>query len=241
MSYSQLKKTDDEFAEIFSQKSKITKIRNFDDKNLNLILSSENIVGSLKPILENMLGHTIDDHKVALIPNAGVGTDKMQMSYVYLEQFTTINNMYLKQLDLERWPKELILEDLEKCDVISFSGGLVSRLMGSIDALGIRDNLVSMFRAGKPFIGFSAGAMCMPKTTYFAQKFIGEPDPEAEKTKPLGLVDFEIYPHFEDVMLPSLRELLPKDKNIEAYAIKATEALIITKGELLQAGSPVRI
>lgn len=241
MAYSKFIKTQEEFDEIFSTKSEVSKVRDFRNKDLNLILSSENIVGSLKPILEGMLDREVDDLKVALVPNAGVGTDKMQMSYQYLEQFTTINNMYLKQLDVERWPKELILEGLEKCDIISFSGGMVSRLLKSIDRLDIRKEVIELLHTGKPFIGFSAGAMCMSETTYFAQNFIGEPDPEVSEVKPVGLVDFEVYPHFEDVMLPSLQNMLPKNKNVEAYALKATEAMIVTKGELLQAGSPVKI
>lgn len=241
MSYSKFIKTQEEFDEIFSTKSEISKVRDFKDKNLNLILSSENIVGSLKPMLENMLNNDVDDLKVALIPNAGIGTAKMQMSYEYLEQFTTINNMYLKLLDIERWPKELILEGLEKCDIISFSGGSVSRLLKAIDKIGIRHELVNFFKSGKPFIGFSAGAMCMPETTYFARNFIGEPDPDVGTVKPLGLVDFEVYPHFEDIMLPSVKSMLPQEENIEAYGLKPTEAMIVTKGELLQAGSPIKL
>lgn len=241
MSYSQFKKSADEFDEIFSMKSKISKVRDYHNENLNLILSSENIVGTLKPILEKMLDKELDDLKVALIPNAGIGTDKMQMSYVYLEQFTTINNMYLKQLDIERWPKKLILDGLNKCDIISFSGGSVSRLLQAIDEINIRKEILALLRAGKPFIGFSAGAMIMSESTYFAEQFIGEPDPELAKLDPLGLVEFEVYPHFEPIMLPSIQSMLPPDSNIEAYALTANEALIVTKGELLQAGNPVYI
>ncbi len=241
MSYSKFIRTQEEFDQIFSRKSKVKKVRDFKDKNLNLILSSENIMGSLKPILENILNSEVDNLKVVLIPNAGVGTGKMQMSYEYLEQFTTINNMYLKLLDIERWPKELILESLRTCDIISFSGGMVSRLIKAIDKIGIREELLEMLRNGKPFIGFSAGAMSMAQTTYFAKHFIGESDPEVEEIRPLGLVDFEVYPHFEEIMLPSIQAMIPEGSNIEAYALKPTEAMIITKGELLQAGSPARI
>jgi len=241
MSYTKLRKTKEELDKIFSTKSKISKIRNLDDKNLNLILSSENFVGTLKPILENILGDDLDDKKIILIPNAGVGTEKMEMSYYYLEQFTTLNNMYLKQLDVLRWPKDLILRALKDCDVISFSGGVVSRLLKSINDANIRNELLDILKSGKPFVGFSAGAMAMPKTTYFARNFIGEPDPEVVNYEPFGLVDFEIYPHFEDVILPSIKMMIPNDKNIEAYALREFEALIITNGELLQAGNPVKI
>ncbi len=241
MSYSQLKKSQDELDKIFSNKSKITKIRDYDDKNLNVILSSENFIGSLKPVLERMLKSELDDLKVVLIPNAGIGTEKMQMSYSYLEQFTTLNNMYLKQLDIERWPKSLILESLKRCDVISFSGGLASRLLKAIDDIEIREYIVKIIRSGKPFVGFSAGAMTLPKTTYFARHFMGEQDVEIENVSPLGIIDFEVYPHFEDIMLPAVKSMIPNDLNVEAYAMRDYDALIITGGELLQAGNPIKI
>ena len=81
----------------------------------------------------------------------------------------------------------------------------------------------------------------MSETTNFAKHFIGEPDPDVDGMTPLGLVNFEVYPHFEDIMLPSIKSMLSKNENIEAYALKATEAMIVTKGELLQAGNPIKI
>lgn len=241
MSYSTFHKTEDEFKEIFSHASKISTVSNYPDKKINLILSSEHIVGTLKPILETMLESKLDDKKVVLIPNGGIGMGKVQMSYTYLEQFTTINNMYLKQLDILRWQKKLLLEALTSCDVISFSGGYVSNIIQAIDRANIRKEVVEILKKGKPFIGFSGGGMTMSKTTYFAQHFIGEPDPAVVGLKPLGLVDFEVYPHFEDIMLPSIKTMLPNNKKIEAYALRATEAMIVTKGKLRQAGSPIRI
>lgn len=239
MSYRKFRKTTDEFSQIFSLSTKVSKIRDFPNKKLNVVLSSESFISSLLPILEKMLGDEIDNKKVVLIPNAGVGTEKVQMSYNYLVEFTTINNMYLKQLDLERWPKDIILESLHSCDVISISGGMVSRLLRAIDALGIRDELIEIINSGKPFFGFSAGSMVMSDTTQFAQHYMGEPDPEVAELSPLGIVDFEIYPHFEDTMLSSVKELASNLK--EAYAVRPHEALVITDGQLLKVGEPIKI
>lgn len=235
MSYSKFKNKS-EHAEIFKVDSKVTQISDFPDKNLNLILPSENLFKSLKPVLERMLNSKLDDKKVVLIPNGGVKDDRAQMSYVYLQQFTSINNMYLKQLDLDRWPKNILEDSLRSCDAIVISGGLVSLLIKSIDRSGIRDVLIDLIKSGKPTIGFSAGAMLLSETTYFAQHYIGESDPEVVSEKPLGIVDFEIYPHFEDVLLPSITKLLPK--NIKGYALRASDAIIVTEGKLLKAGEP---
>lgn len=81
--------------------------------------------------------------------------------------------------------------------------------------------------------------MCLAQTTYFAEKFIGEEDPGVATLQPLGIVDFEIYPHFEDTLLPLVQALLPP--TIKGYALRPEDALIVTGGELLQAGAPVEI
>ncbi|MDQ6985537.1 MAG: Type 1 glutamine amidotransferase-like domain-containing protein [Candidatus Dojkabacteria bacterium] len=239
MSYNKLNRKIDEFPDVFPKNTKVEKLRDFPDSNLNLILSASSFVYRIGPILEEMLGESIENKKVVLIPNAGVGTEKVDMVYQYLFEFTTIHNMYLKMLDIERWPKEIILESIKNCDVLAFSGGLVSRLISSVEKTGIREEIVEIIKSGKPTMGFSSGAMVMSNTTHFALDYLGETDPEVKDKKPFGLVDFEIYPHFEDPMLPSIKSLA---KNIkEAYTVKNDQALVIHKGKLIAIGEVQRL
>lgn len=233
MSYSLLKRKGGEFDNIFSN-AKLKIIKNVANPNLNLILSSESFVSKLKPILEEMLQDELDDKKVVLIPNAGFGMDKIQMSYQYLEEFTTINNMYLKQLDLERWPTDILIQALESCDVLSISGGLVSRLIQSIDKANLREKIITIISSGKPTIAFSAGAMSMSRSTIFAQNFIGEPDPEASKVDPLGIVEFEIYPHYQPDIFSKVARLAVNLE--ESFGVEASQALFLTKGKLWEVG-----
>ncbi|MCC7304442.1 Type 1 glutamine amidotransferase-like domain-containing protein [bacterium] len=238
MSYTKFKKKS-EFKEIFYVDAQIQEFMPYPNHGLNVILPSEHLFKSLKPILEKVLGGDLDNKKVVLIPNGGINEDRAHMSYVYLQQFTTINNMYLKQLDIENWPKKIILDALQDADVLVVSGGLVSRLLRSIDKANIRSEIVQMIKLGKPFVGFSAGAMCLSETTHFAENFIGESDPEVITENPLGVIDFEIYPHFEDNLYSRVEELLPK--NIRGFAVRPTDAVIITEGKLLLAGAPIPI
>lgn len=238
MSYSKFKGKA-AFKEVFSVDSPVREIGAYPDEALNMILPSEHLFKSLKPMLEKMLGGALDDKKVVLIPNGGLDQARADMSYVYLQEFTTINNMYLKQLDLEKWPKEILLHSLETCDVICMSGGLVSRLLYAIDKAGIRENLVEIIEKGKPFVGFSAGAMCVSSSTHWAAHFIGESDPHVMNFSPLGLVNFEVYPHFEDNLLPAVEKLLPK--GVKGFALRPEDAVVITKGKFYFAGNPVEI
>jgi dipeptidase E len=238
MSYTKFKNKS-QYKEIFETNSKITQMRTYPDKRINLILPSEHLVKTLKPVLEKMLKSELDDKKVALIPNGGVDEARMNMSYVYLQEFTTINNMYLKQLDLDKWPTDVLIESLNSCDVIVISGGFVSMLLKSIDKAGIREFLVKLIKSGKPFIGFSAGAMCLSSSTIFAEKYIGESDAVVKGLTPLGIIDFEIYPHFEDEMLGDVKKLLPD--GIKGYALHSSDAIVITDGTVYSAGNPVEV
>ncbi len=240
MSYADFKRYQKEFDEVFSLKSEITKISDYPDSRLNMVLSSAHFMGSLKPILCRMLKvEDLDDLKVALIPNAANYSGKMEMVYGYLEQFTTLNNMYLKMLDVSRWPKQLILDGLDNADIIAVNGGFVSYFIKALDEADLRNEFLEIIRGGKPYMGFSAGSMIFSETTHFAKHYINEQDPEINNVTPLGLVDFEVYPHFEPIMEASVRTMLPPE--LKGYAITDTEAIIITEGELLKAGEPLEI
>ena len=52
-----------------------------------------------------------------------------------------------------------------------------------------------------------------------AEWFIGEEEPGASLVPGLGLIDFEIYPHFEDKLLPQIKKLWKKDQG-KLYMIK---------------------
>ena len=218
---------------------KVRYVRDFPNKKLKMILSSEKFALSIKPILMQHLGSDLDNKKVVLIPNAGIGTEKMEMVYQHLVEFTTLHNMYLKLIDIEKWDKKLILKAIIDCDALAISGGLVSRLIKTIDRVGIREELVKTIQMGKPYIGFSAGSMIVSNTTNFVKDFMGEPDPDVEELKPLGLVDFEIYPHFENTMLLSVQKMVAEGE--EAYAVHNDEALVISNGKLLEVGEPIHL
>jgi peptidase E len=127
---------------------------------------------------------------------------------------------------------------LERSDIIAFSGGLVSRLMKSVDNLGLRNDLLELFQT-KVVLGFSAGAMSMSKTQHFAKKYIGEPDPDVENDSGFGVIDFEIYPHFEKGQEGKVRKLIPE--GIKSYAFDNDAAIAYRDGDLDFVGDVERL
>ncbi len=209
-------------------------------QKLNLLLCSDesNFLLELVPILEQMWGDKLDDKKIVLIPNGGIGEGRASMTQNCIEQFCINNNAYIKILDLEKTTKAKALDTLNSCDIIMIHGGYVSRIINAIDNLGIRNELLELINTGKPYIGFSSGSMVASTTTTVAETYPGEPDPDLAGLKPLGLVNFEIFPHFQDSMLEEVTKLAKDVK--EAYAIRNTDALVVTNRQLLKVGNPVK-
>lgn len=208
-------------------------------KNARLALCSENYTAQIHVSLSNLFGGDLTGQTVCLIPNAGEGKDRQEMVSQYLRQFADVAKFKVQVLDLLTQTKASVLSVMESADIVSFSGGMVSRLVRAIDKVGIRLELVELIKSGKPTIGFSSGSMVMSSSVYFATDYIGEPDLEIEGVEPLGVVGFEMYPHFENAMLASVKQLT---KGIdEAYALGDNEALVVAGGKLYSIGKPVSL
>ena len=71
--------------------------------------------------------------------------------------------------------------------------------------------------------------MICAKTQYSTEWYIGEPEPGANLIPGLGLVDFEIYPHFEDKNLAKIKKLW---KQGELYLLKDGEVITFVDGKI---------
>lgn len=89
---------------------------------------------------------------------------------------------------------------------------------------GIDKKLLELLDKGMLYVGSSAGSMVCAKTQLSAEWYLGEPEPGASLVPGLGLVDFEIYPHFEDDQLPKIRKLWKGD---ELYLLKNGEVIVV--------------
>lgn len=61
-------------------------------------------------------------------------------------------------------------------------------------------------------MGSSAGSMICASTQYSSAWYLQEPEPGADLVPGLGLVDFEIYPHYDEVELPEIEKRWEKGK-----------------------------
>ncbi len=124
---------------------------------------------------------------------------------------------------LEENANDILIDKLVNKDIIWFAGGLVGYLSYwvrrcSLD-LYLKDNLKD-----KICVGSSAGSMLFCNDSEMATWEFVDNERGASDIKTLGLVDFDIYPHYEEHLLPQIKE---RYKGKKLYLLKNGEEIIV--------------
>jgi peptidase E len=94
---------------------------------------------------------------------------------------------------------------LADCDLVFMSGGDVDHGMNVLNQRGVTDDLRKLAKAGKPFVGISAGAIML------ARHWVRFPDDDDSKAEPfdcLGIAPLHMDAHSEDDGWSELRTLV---------------------------------
>ena len=91
--------------------------------------------------------------------------------------------------------------------------------------------LPELLEAGSVYVGSSAGSMVAAHSLGVTEWYLGEEEKGAEVIPGLGLVDFEIYPHYEESMYETIKEKRENshgggEKN-PLYLLKNGEAITV--------------
>lgn len=136
--------------------------------------------------------------KIAYIPTAanaeeGYGIWKTGGSW------KTVNSLGsdVKAIVLEEFRNESVIEILINSDIIWVGGGYWGYLMYWFRLCGIDKALPEMLEKGIIYIGSSAGANICSRTLEIAKIHHDGGEPGAEIFPGLGLIDFDIYPHYQ--------------------------------------------
>jgi hypothetical protein len=79
----------------------------------------------------------------------------------------------------------------------------------------------------------------MSKSLEIAQWYPGGPEPGAAKVPGMGLLDFEIFPHYDESMLELIKEKKKKDQ--EYWLLKNTQAISYDNGTIKKHGGEILI
>lgn len=190
---------------------------------MKLFLASEAKHPDTISKLEDYVGG-LKGKNIAYIPTANNGEnpyDEWRTDSATWDLIKEIGNA--EPVVLEEYRDESVLDKLRGRDIIWFAGGACGYLMYWVRRCGIDENIKELLNKSV-YVGSSAGSMITYKDLKIADWYIGESEVGASYIPGLDLVDFEIYPHYEDHLYDQIKSLY---KGKKLYLLKNGEEIIV--------------
>ncbi len=176
---------------------------------MKLLLTSAGIKNtSIHNALVDLIGKPIAECNALCIPTAGYGHPQVKpfrawrfisgqepdcpMTELGWKSVGVLELTALPSIDKERW-----VSWVRETDVLLVNGGDALYLGHWMRQSGLADLLPSLHET--VWVGLSAGSMVM--TPRIGQEFVGWKPPAGDDST-LGIVDFSIFPHLDNEMLP---------------------------------------
>jgi dipeptidase E len=205
---------------------------------VKLLLTSGGVTNeSIRDALVDLLGKPIAESTALYIPTAQWGHPMLDPTTVRraaaceppFHRLTGLGWASLGVLELTALPsigKERWIPWVREADVLLADGGDATYLCHWLRESGLSDLLPSLPET--VWVGISAGSMVM--TPRIGPDFVNWPDAPDDRT--LGLVDFSIFPHLEDMPDNTMSEAQrwAADIAAPAYAIDDQTAIKVTDG-----------
>lgn len=174
--------------------------------------------------LENIAGG-IKGKKVAYIPTAANGEEGWE-SWRQGGTWQIVKGLGadLKLVQLEDFKNNFKKEDLGTPDIIWFAGGVPGYLMYWIKRCSLDAILPGILSRGCLYVGSSAGAMVAGQSLEAAAWGFVDGERGSENIKPLGLVDFDIYPHYRPELNSRIKSLY---KGKKLYLLENEESILV--------------
>lgn len=191
-----------------------------DASNPNTIESLDNYVNGLR------------DKNVIYIPTAKNGQNPFG-SWRDSDTWKMLKkNVNAKALQLEEYYNGLPLQIFKDTDVIWMSGGASGYLMYWIIKTGF-DLLLPKILESSIYVGSSAGSMITGPNLDVSDWYIGEDERGAKYIPSLRLVDFDIYPHYNEKDYDQIKSLY---KGKKLYLLKDGENIIVDDDKIIVDG-----
>jgi len=186
-------------------------------------------IKSLEKFVGGFVGKTI-----AYIPTASNGETGWE-SWKQGGSWEMINNLNAKVrlVVLESFRNKSVLNELQNVNVILFAGGVPGYLMYWIRRCEIDKNIENILKSNTIFVGSSAGAMIAGQSLEISEFGFVDGEIGAKEIKPLSLVDFDIYPHYDEKDLPQIKKLYTGKK---MYLLKNGEQIIVDGDKIIVEG-----
>lgn len=203
-----------------------------------LLTSSGNTNKSIENELLKLLGKPFKKSHITFIPTAAneeVGDKSWLVDD--MNNFKKIGFSLFDIADLSAVPADVWMPSFEKAEILVFGGGNVNYLLESIKKSGA-DKVLPKLLETRVYVGISAGSMIASKNISLTSSDLlyYEEKGKVGNTKGLGLVDFEIRPHFNSkefpkVRIPNLKKLSKETPNA-FYAIDDNTAVKVVDNKV---------
>lgn len=132
---------------------------------------------------------------------------------------------------LEEYKDVSVVDVLREKDIIWFAGGACGYLMYWLRRCELDHFLPELLASGAVYVGSSAGSMVTAHSLGIAEWYLDEEEKGVGVIPGLGLVDFEIYPHYEESMYESIKEKRQNENQFRGktplYLLKNGEAITV--------------
>jgi len=162
---------------------------------------------------------------IAYIPTAANGEEPFGSWKKSSSTWQLVQTLGAKviSVQLEDYKNSSVIELLKNKDILWFAGGCPGYLMYWIRRCELDKALPKLLKKSL-YVGSSAGSMATSNQLNTTEWYFGEGEPGASVIPGLGLVDFEIYPHYEESMLEYIKKHYQGKK---LYLLKNGEEVLV--------------
>lgn len=180
---------------------------------MKLFLASQASHPESMRLLSDFIGG-FEEKSIAYVPTASNGESQYGEWLTNSSTWKLVNTLgaNVTPVVLEDYKNSSVVDALKNKDVIWFAGGSVSYLMYWMIRCQLGKFLPELLGSGSVYVGSSAGSMVAGPTLKTAEWYLGEPENGASLLPGLNLIDYEIYPHFTDEILPEIKKYWHGDK-----------------------------
>lgn len=180
--------------------------------------------------LKDFVGGSFGSKRIAYIPTAANGEYFGSWKGGGSIRVASSLGAEIDIVELESFGYQDIYSKINKADILWMAGGMTGYLLYWIRRVEL-DKKISEILKNIIYVGSSAGSMICSKTQNISDKYIGEEEPGASIFPGLGLIDFEIYPHYEEDLYDQINDNW-KEGDGKLCLLKNGEAITVVDGKV---------
>lgn len=190
------------------------------------------------PMFEGFVGG-FAGKRIAYLPTAangeGYGSWRESGSYALVQTL----GVELDVVEIETNLNNDLISRIKNSDILWVAGGMTGYLAYWMRRAQLDKHMSEILDAGTIYVGSSAGSMVCSTNQSVSGWYIDEVEHGASVIPGLGLIDFQIYPHYREEQRPQIDELYNPDRDGKVYLLKDGSAITKVGDELKVLGEEI--